>query len=132
MIKNIDIESIILKLDIAMDFRKLYLDPDLSLTKVAYLLELNTRIVSDIIKIHYGVSFRSYINGVRIDKLLSHLNGINYRLTVLQCMELSGFKSRVTFFHAFKSKTGINLSEFYEKMERLPKSAKLVFTALEE
>ncbi len=131
MEKGQDIDSVIYKLNLAMDISHLYKDADLSLTQLAATVGVHYGVLSEMIHQYYGVRFRKYLNDLRIDKLLSEINKIKYAMTVAECMELAGFKSRVTFHHAFKSKVGMTLTEFYKTKNKLPKSVKRVFEAVD-
>jgi len=53
-------------------------------------------------------------------------------MTVAECMQLSGYKSRVTFYHAFKSKVAMTLTANYKTINKLPKSLKIVFETVDE
>ncbi len=122
-----DIDSVIYKLNLAMDISHLYRNPDLSLTQLAATLGVHYGSLSDIIYQYYGVGFRKYLNDLRIDKLLSEIEQSKFAMTVAECMELAGFKSRVTFYNAFKSKLGMTLTAFYKSQNKLSKAQNRVF-----
>ncbi|SNS75020.1 AraC-type DNA-binding protein [Belliella buryatensis] len=107
-------EDVIFKLNIAIDFKQVYKDPDLSLTKLASILGVHYGTLSKIIKNKYGVGFRKFLNEVRIKKLIGEIQFESTRPKVEQCMVMSGFRSRITFFNAFRSQTGISLSAYYK------------------
>ena len=131
MEKGQDIDSVIYKLNLAMDISHLYKDTDLSLTQLAATVGVHYGLLSEMIHQYYGVGFRKYLNQLRIDKLLSEIGKMKYAMTVAECMDLVGFKSRVTFHHAFKSKLGMTLTVYYTTKNKLPKSVKRVFEALD-
>ncbi|SNS75296.1 Helix-turn-helix domain-containing protein [Belliella buryatensis] len=132
MESKVDIESIIFKLNVAMDFNWLYKDPELDLTKLAAHLGVSYSVLSKVIKSYYGLGFRAYINQLRIDKLLEIISSFNTILSIEQSMKISGFKSRVTFFNAFKSRTGMSFT-IYWKANNLPKKNELpIFYAVDD
>jgi YesN/AraC family two-component response regulator len=123
MESKVDIESIIFKLNIAMDYYWLYKDPELNLTKLAARLGVNYGLLSKVIKSYYGVGFRAYINQLRIDKLLEIIHELNTFLSIDESMKISGFRNRVTFYKAFKSSTGLNFTTYF-KINNLSKKNK--------
>lgn len=114
-----ELETVLFKLNVAMDFNLLYKDSNLNLTKLAAHLDLHYGELSKVIKTYYGLGFRAYINQVRIDKLLSILDKTKVRITIDESMEISGFRSKATFFKAFKSITGMNFTT-YCKINNVP------------
>jgi AraC-like DNA-binding protein len=97
-----------------MNISHLYRNPDLSLTQLAVTLGVHYGSLSDIIYQYYEVEFRKYLNDLSIDKLLYEIEQSKFAMTVADCMELVGFKSRVTFHNAFKSKVGMTLTAYYK------------------
>jgi AraC-like DNA-binding protein len=122
-----DIDSVIYKLNLAMNISHLYRNPDLSLTQLAATLGVHYGSLSDMIYQYYGVGFRKYLNDLRVDKLISEIEQSKFEMTVAECMELAGFKSRVTFHNAFKSKVGMTLTAYYKSQDKLPKQKIWVF-----
>lgn len=131
MEKGNDIDSVIFKLNLAMNIRHLYRDADLSLTQLAATIGVHYGSLSGIIFQYYGVGFRKYLNNLRIDMLLSEIEKKKYVMTVAECIKLAGFKSRVTFHNAFKSKVGMNLTVYYKTQSKLSKSKDIIFNVVE-
>jgi AraC-like DNA-binding protein len=127
-----ELEAVIFKLNVAMDFNLLYKDPNLNLTKLAAHLDLHYGVLSKVIKTYYGLGFRAYLNQLRIDKLVSTLDKTKVRITIEESMKLSGFRSRVTFFNAFKSRVGMNFSAYFAS-KLIPKEKELpIFYVVDE
>lgn len=122
-----DKEDIIFKLNIAMDFQEVYKDADLSLTKLAAIVGVHYGDLSKIIKASYGMGFKSYLNEIRIKKLVIMIQNGIVGPNVTKCMEISGYKSRVTFFNAFKSRTGLSLTEYYKHLVQFNNSNMIIF-----
>lgn len=92
---------------------KPYLDPDLSLEKLAKEINLNSRTISQIINEKYNCTFRSYLNTYRIEECASLLSDPdNADKTVLEIMYDAGFNSKSAFNTAFKKYTGLSPVEF--------------------
>ena len=86
MESKVDIESIIFKLNFAMDFNWLYKDHEFDITKLASNLGVNYEVLSKVIKSYYGVGFRAYINQLRIDRLLEIICNLYTSLSIEKSM----------------------------------------------
>jgi AraC-like DNA-binding protein len=122
-----DIDSVLYKLNLAMEISHLYRNPDLSLTQLAATLGVHYNSLSDIIYQYYGLRFKNYLNDLRIDKLLSEIEQAKFMMSVAECMKLSGFKSRATFHHVFRCKVGMTLTVYYKSHDKLPNQKDRVF-----
>ncbi len=90
-----------------------YLDPILSLEKLADELSMSTSHMSKLINTYSGQNFSDYINELRVDqskKLLSDNSFSQYTIVAigLEC----GFNSKSTFYAAFKKFTGLTPTDF--------------------
>ncbi len=96
--------------------KKIYLDPELSLPKLARQLGCSTHELSFLINHGFGKNFYQLINRYRVqesqrlllDPQFSHLN-------ILAIGFESGFNSKTTFNTAFKNQTGMSPAEFRGK-----------------
>lgn len=127
MMRPTDADDILFKLTLAMDFQEVYKDTELSLTKLANLLGVDSSVLNEIIKSNYGYGFRKYLNEIRITKLMDKIQKGVLGPNVYKCMEMSGYRSRVTFFNAFKSKTGVSLTAYYKMQSQLSNSIPIIF-----
>ena len=84
-----------------------FLQPDLTLNKLAYRLELHPNQLSALIHRHYRMGFAAYINHLRITKakqlLLDKSVG---QFTIEAIGQSAGFRSRSGFYRAFKKEVG--------------------------
>lgn len=92
---------------------KLYLDPDLSLSKLANLICTSDKNLSHFLNQHLETSFYDYLNKSRIEEFLQKVNTEkyhNYTLTgvALEC----GFKSKSNFYRAFKKEKQMSPKEY--------------------
>ena len=96
--------------------KKIFLDPELSLPKLARQLGCSTHELSFLINHSFGKNFYQFINRYRVqesqrlllDPQFSHLN-------ILAIGFESGFNSKTTFNTAFKNQTGMSPAEFRGK-----------------
>jgi len=119
--QNKDIEDgLVQKIEIGLSKiieKELFLNPNISLTRMAKEINVPKHILSQYLNEKLGKSFTMFINELRIEKAkeLLHtksnftIEGIGYE---------SGFKSKSTFFTTFKKITGQTPSE-YKKKSRL-------------
>ncbi|MEF9986423.1 MAG: helix-turn-helix transcriptional regulator [Bacteroidales bacterium] len=93
------------KLRILIEERNIYLVPDLSAETLAHNLNISRKKLYLFLKEQYNSTFSDYINGCRIE----HAHKIivdkhNYKLSILEISEMSGFNTTDTFNKFFKSK----------------------------
>lgn len=96
-----------------METNRLYLDPELTLKKVADLLNTNTKYLSQVVNHQAGVNFQQYINLYRVEEAKSKivkdsLSNLTLYGIALQC----GFKNKSTFYKVFKETTGYTPKDF--------------------
>ncbi|WP_422105919.1 helix-turn-helix domain-containing protein [Winogradskyella sp.] len=113
ILKGTNLNSNIDKIENAIDTEKKYLDPYLSLDLLSNDLNLSVSLISKSINTYKKMSFRDYINKLRLEeakKLLRDTNYNNYTITAiaLEC----GFSSKSAFYRAFKKQYNTTPSEF--------------------
>ena len=92
---------------------KLYLDPGLTLKKLAHELRIHPNHLSRIINERFGLSYNDFVNRYRIaeaQKMLSDLQ--NKDMNILDIVYEAGFYSKSVFNTAFKKFTGKTPSEY--------------------
>jgi AraC-like DNA-binding protein len=96
-----------------MEEEKVFLDPDLTLKKLAQKLNIHYNHLSRIINERYGESFNTYINRHRIEEAKKRLSDPAFAdKNILDIMLETGFYSKSTFNTAFKKFTGKSPSDF--------------------
>ena len=96
-----------------------YLDPEISLGKLAQLLNTNEKYLSQLINQQYKVTFTELINELRIKKACIILsNQASRTKSIDQIADESGFQSKSTFYVAFKKVTGVT-PLFFQKNAHL-------------
>jgi len=93
-------------------------DPDLSVDKLAVLLQSNSTYISQIINTTLKKNFRSFVNDYRIkeaQRLFATPDMSKY--TIETVAQKVGFKSRNTFYEAFKEITGVSPSFYLKSLQ---------------
>ena len=111
-----------------MEDEKLYLNPDLTLKRMAVHLDTNTKYLSQVINHQGEMNFLTFVNGYRIkDVIALLLQGEYRRQTYFGIAQQCGFKNKSTFYKVFRDMTGKtpkayaeDLSREVEKFDRQP------------
>lgn len=99
---------------------KLYLDKDLTLDKLAEILDTNRTYLSKSINELLKVNFTTYINNFRIKEAIEFIKSDYLKQYNLEGIgNKCGFKSRSGFFKAFKLYTGVTPSFFIKNYDAL-------------
>lgn len=88
-----------------LESQKLYLDSELTLTRLSVLTGLSKHHLSEVLNRHAGKNFYEFINGYRIDFVRKRLEEETNQ-TVLDIALEAGFSSKSTFNAIFKKFTG--------------------------
>ena len=100
------------KLEIFMDTKKPYLNPDLTLRDLAGSMNTNTGFLSSVINNSFKKNFNDYINEYRVKEFENAIKlKENQHLTLIALAYDSGFNSKATFNRAVKKFTGKMPSE---------------------
>ncbi|MBN2183706.1 MAG: helix-turn-helix domain-containing protein [Candidatus Krumholzibacteriota bacterium] len=107
------------KLTALIEEEAVYLDPDLTLKKLAKRLGIHYNHLSRIINERFSVSFSHFINNYRIEEAKKRLVSEKYsNRNISEIIYDVGFYSKSTFNTAFKRFTGMSPSEFRKKNSR--------------
>ncbi len=100
-----------------MEKEQPYLDPELSLTKLANSLHLSQNLISQVLNSELQKSFYEFINEYRFTEVKSRLGSSQYKhLTILAIAMDSGFNNKNTFNKVFKKHAGQTPSEFLKNL----------------
>jgi PAS domain S-box-containing protein len=96
-----------------IESEKLYLSAELTLKKVADLLNTNTKYLSQVVNHQAGYNFQQFINFYRIEEakhkiVKDSLSNLTLYGIALQC----GFKNKSTFYKVFKEVTGFTPKDY--------------------
>lgn len=99
-----------------MESEKPYLNSDITLPKLAELLDLTTYQTSFLINSCFNENFYLFINRYRIEKCKQMFTDPSFdHLSILGIAFESGFNSKTTFNTAFKKATGLSPKEFRQE-----------------
>ena len=109
IISKIDIE----KVSNFMSLEKPYLNPDLNLSDLAELLQMNRAQLSQTINSGFNKNFNDFVNEYRVNTFKEKLQlGEHKQLSLLGIAFDCGFNSKATFNRVFKKITNSSPSEF--------------------
>ncbi|OFX87181.1 MAG: hypothetical protein A2W99_07540 [Bacteroidetes bacterium GWF2_33_16] len=95
-----------------MEIKSPYLEPEISIEKVANDLSINSRTLSQIINESFKNNFNGYMNEFRLKESMRQLSDTNNRKTILEILYNSGFNSKSVFYAEFKKRTGLTPQEY--------------------
>ena len=99
-------------LDRVMRIEEAFLDPALTLPKLAKQVGCSVNHLSQVINAGYGISFFDYLNGYRVGRAKRMLKQADDRAAVLKVAYSVGFNSNSAFYSAFKKRVGMTPAEF--------------------
>lgn len=102
----------------SMQENKLYLQPDLSLDKLAQFTGLAPKTISAVLNQYKETSFTNFVNQYRIEDFKQRLsNREGQQLTIVGLAMECGFNSPATFQRVFKQFTGLSPTAFLKSLE---------------
>jgi AraC-like DNA-binding protein len=108
-----EIRKTLSRLQESMEQQKFYLDPELSVSKLASHTGIPAKTISAILNQHHQVNFNDFVNGYRIREVQSQLADPNNRhLTISGIALEAGFNSQATFQRVFKNNLGMSPREY--------------------
>ncbi len=97
----------------AFESMHVYLDADLSIQKLANILQVSPALVSAVINQAFGRSFRSLVNDYRLEHVKRKLiDPASAHLSIAGIAYESGFNSEASFYRIFKSAEGVSPKEY--------------------
>ena len=97
--------------------QKPYLNPDLDLQKLSEMIDMNSKIVSQIINTDLKMNFYEFINKYRVEEFKNRLqNQESDKFSLMGLAYECGFSSKSTFNHVFKKITGQTPSEYKNQL----------------
>ena len=104
------------KLKEIMVSKKPYLDPKLSLSKLAEICQCSSSKLSVIINTMAKQNFYEFVNSYRINEVTERMTDPEYaNYSILGLAEESGFNSKASFNRIFKNQTGLTPSEYMKQ-----------------
>lgn len=101
------------KIKLQIEKELIFTDSNLSLKSLAEFTQVRDKELSRLINTYYGNNFYHFINTLRIDYFKKlYLSDDTKNLSILGIAEESGFKSKSTFYSAFKKLEGMTPKAF--------------------
>lgn len=94
---------------------KLYCSSDISIDKLARLLNTNRTYISKAINCCSGKNFNAYLNSYRIKEAISRLSDIHDDTPLKAISQEVGYNNIQTFYASFQNEIGMSPSKFREK-----------------
>jgi AraC-like DNA-binding protein len=107
------------KKDLAILIRKynVYLEPDITLQQVSNLINARQEDIKRLISQEYGEDFNSFINRHRTGHARQLIkSGSNKSFNAYKIAKESGFSSKTSFIHAFKTHEGVSLKKYVKQI----------------
>jgi tetratricopeptide (TPR) repeat protein len=112
------VKHLFTEIDRVLIKEKVFLNPDLTLSNLAEMLNSNTAYVSKAINLHYEKSFSNVINEFRIKEARRMLADKKFNhITIEGIARETGFRSMPSFNRAFKNLTGVSPSFFKQNAQ---------------
>jgi AraC-like DNA-binding protein len=91
-----------------------YLDPDFTLSRMAYSLNINISYLSKAIRKEKNMNFNTFVNFYRIEHVKKMIQSNPWKYTLQYVYLASGFNSQTAFNKAFKMQENITPSEYMQ------------------
>lgn len=106
------------RLEQVMREDKPYLQPDLTLEKLAAIMNIPRNTLSHAINCAAGKNFNQYVNEYRVKEAINHIDANrNNGLYIEELYDLVGFNSRSSFFRVFKQMTSLSPLDFKRNLK---------------
>jgi len=103
------------KLENFVERNKPYLNSELTLNQLAESIQIQPRVLSQIINENYNQNFQDYINRLRVEESKKFLIDPTNKKTILEILYEVGFNTKSAYNIAFKKATGITPTEYKKK-----------------
>lgn len=110
--------ELIQKLESYLQQTHFYLEQTVCLSDLAKDLSTNTQYLSRAINDHYGMNFNSFINRLRIRKMITMMRDENNNLSLWGMGQQVGFRSKGAYIKAFRNETGLSPNEYLEGLKK--------------
>ncbi len=112
-LKGVEEMKLFFNLKSLIESETLYLDPDLTLKKVADRLATNTKYLSQVVNRHARKNFQQFLNDYRVAEVKHKIGSRDFEnLTLYGIAMQCGFKNKSTFYKVFKEMTGQTPRDF--------------------
>lgn len=111
-----DKQQLIVHIQDIMNDTEIICQQGLTLAKLAKMIGSNTSYVSQVINEKYGMTFSNLLAHFRVREACCRMDDVEHygKMTIEAISESVGFRSRVTFFSAFKREIGMSPSDYWK------------------
>ncbi len=110
---NVEFESLEQKLKNIFETEKLFLNTDLTLSKLAKAIDTTDKKMSALLNQHLQISFYEFVNNYRFEAFKKALQNNQYKDYTIEAISYEcGFKSKASFYRIFKSKMNMSPLEY--------------------
>lgn len=103
-------------LKVYMEQQEPYLNVDLKQSEMAVAIGYSTYILSAVFTHYLHTNYYDFVNGYRVERFKQSVQeGLHQKYTLVTLAEKCGFKSKASFFRAFKKFTGTTPNEYIRK-----------------
>ena len=96
--------------------QKKYKDKDYSAKRLADDLRTNTRYISAVVNVKFGMNYTSFVNSFRIKEALAMLeDGKYYDMKMQEISDCVGFSNRQSFYASFYKTVGMTPREYRQQ-----------------
>jgi AraC-like DNA-binding protein len=118
-VDDTEAEVLLTRLAAAVQNHKLFLDPELSLSKLSGQTGIPAKIISAVLNQHHQQSFNDFINRYRLEEVKERLSDrANRHLTISGIALECGFNSQATFQRVWKSGMEVTPKQFLAMQEQ--------------
>lgn len=115
---NLDTQSLVAKINVAIEDDEYFLDPECTLRNLAERLNVPANYISQVINQEFGEKFRDHINKRRVQEAQLRLNDPAYTpYTITSIGESVGFNSKSAFYGAFKKHVGMTPATYQQNQQ---------------
>ena len=116
----IELNALTEKLHHAIEIKKLYINPSLSLTEFAAVIDVTPKELSKYINEVQQMNFSEFLNYHRVERVKQLLSSPDaHKYTLVSLAEESGFSSKSSFNSIFKKSTGMTPSAYKKEFNSL-------------
>ena len=106
--------------------KKMYKEKAYSAKRLAYDIGTNTRYVSAVLNVRFGMNYTSFVNRYRVSEAMQILKDDRYRgMTMEDVSSMVGFANRQSFYAAFYRFEGITPRQYKLSSEPKPEKMKV-------
>lgn len=102
-----------------MERDRLYRDRNLSVETLANILHTNRTYVSSAINQYAGMTFKNYVNSLRISEAVAILSDPDNDVPLKAVYAELGFNSTSTFYRVFQNATGVPPSQYRKEARKM-------------